>query len=200
MFGWRGHVFFVDDNFIGNKLKLKEQILPGLIEWMDRHDHPFTLSTEASINMSDDEELMHLMVRAGFESVFVGIKSPNESSLLECKKIPNKNRDLLGSIHAIQRSGLQVYGGFILGFDNDPPSIFNTLIAFIRDSGIVTAMVGILNAPRGTRLHQRLVKEGRLLSSITGDNTDFSINFIPKMNAEALLDGYNKVVGTIYSP
>jgi radical SAM superfamily enzyme YgiQ (UPF0313 family) len=198
--GWRGHVFFVDDNFIGNKAKLKEQILPGLIEWMERHDHPFSLSTEASLNLSDDEELMHLMARAGFESVFVGIESPNESSLHECRKIPNKNRDLLGSVHAIQRSGLQVFGGFILGFDNDPPSIFNTLIAFIQNSGIVTAMVGILNAPRGTRLHQRLVEEGRLLGSSTGDNTDLSLNFIPRMNADALLEGYKKVVGTIYSP
>jgi radical SAM superfamily enzyme YgiQ (UPF0313 family) len=198
--GWRGHVFFVDDNFIGNKLKLKKQILPGLIEWMERYDHPFSLSTEASLNMSDDEELMRLMGRAGFESVFVGIESPNESSLLECKKIPNNNRNLLSSVHAIQRSGIQVQGGFILGFDNDPPSIFNTLIEFIRDSGIVTAMVGILNAPRGTRLHQRLVEEGRLMSSFSGDNTDFSMNFIPKMNAEALLNGYKKVVETIYSP
>jgi radical SAM superfamily enzyme YgiQ (UPF0313 family) len=198
--GWRGHVFFVDDNFIGNKRKLKEQILPGLIEWMDRFNHPFTLSTEASLNLSDDEALMRLMVRAGFESVFVGIESPNESSLHECRKIPNKNRDLLGSIHTIQRSGIQVFGGFILGFDNDPPSIFNSLIAFIRDSGIVTAMVGILNAPPGTQLHQRLVKEGRVLSSGTGDNTDYSINFIPKMKAEDLLNGYKKVVGTIYSP
>jgi radical SAM superfamily enzyme YgiQ (UPF0313 family) len=198
--GWRGHVFFVDDNFIGNKSKLKAQILPGLIEWMARFGHPFTLSTEASLNLSDDEELMQLMVRAGFESVFVGIESPNESSLLECRKIPNKDRDLLGSIHAIQRSGIQVFGGFILGFDNDPPSIFSSLIAFIRDSGIVTAMVGILNAPRGTRLHQRMAKEGRLLSSFTGDNTDCSINFIPKMNTEDLLDGYKKVVETIYSP
>jgi radical SAM superfamily enzyme YgiQ (UPF0313 family) len=200
LLGWRGHVFFVDDNFIGNKARLKEQILPGIIEWMERYGHPFSLSTEASLNMSDDEELMRLMGRAGFESVFVGIESPNESSLLECRKVPNRNRDLLGSVHAIQRSGIQVQGGFILGFDNDPPSIFNTLIEFIRDSGIVTAMVGILNAPRGTRLHQRLVNEGRLLDSFTGDNTDFSMNFIPKMNPEALLNGYKKVVGTIYSP
>jgi radical SAM superfamily enzyme YgiQ (UPF0313 family) len=200
LLGWCGHVFFVDDNFIGNKLKLKEQILPGLIDWMERYDHPFSLSTEASLNMSDDEELMRLMGRAGFESVFVGIESPNESSLIECKKIPNKNRDLLSSVHAIQSSGIQVQGGFILGFDNDPPSIFNTLIEFIRDSGIVTAMVGILNAPRGTRLHQRMVEEGRLMNSFSGDNTDFSMNFIPKMNAEALLDGYKKVVATIYSP
>jgi radical SAM superfamily enzyme YgiQ (UPF0313 family) len=200
LLGWSGHVFFVDDNFIGNKRILKEQILPGIIEWMDRYDHPFSFSTEASINLADDEELMRLMGRAGFESVFVGIESPNESSLHECRKMPNKNRDLLGSVHAIQRSGLQVFGGFILGFDNDPPSIFNTLIAFIRDSGIVNAMVGILNAPRGTRLHQRLIKEGRLLHSSTGDNTDFSLNFVPKMKAEALLDGYKRVVGTIYSP
>jgi radical SAM superfamily enzyme YgiQ (UPF0313 family) len=198
--GWRGHVFFVDDNFIGNKAKLKAEILPGIIEWMSTFENPFTLSTEASINLSDDEELMHLMAQAGFESVFVGIESPNESSLLECRKIPNNHRDLLGSIHAIQRSGIQVFGGFILGFDNDPPSIFSSLIAFIRDSGIVTAMVGILNAPRGTRLHQRLLKEGRLLSSFTGDNTDYSINFIPKMNTQELIDGYRKVVETIYSP
>jgi radical SAM superfamily enzyme YgiQ (UPF0313 family) len=198
--GWRGHVFFVDDNFIGNKSKLKEQILPCLIEWMDRFDHPFTLSTEASLNLSDDEELMHLMVRAGFESVFVGIESPNESSLHECRKLPNKNRDLLGSVHAIQRSGIQVFGGFILGFDNDPPSIFDSLIAFIRDSGIVTAMVGILSAPPGTQLYQRLLREGRVLSSGTGNNTDYSINFIPKMKVEDLLNGYKQVVGTIYSP
>jgi radical SAM superfamily enzyme YgiQ (UPF0313 family) len=198
--GWRGHVFFVDDNFIGNKGKLKKEILPGIIEWMDRNGHPFSLSTEASINVSDDKELMHLMAQAGFNAVFVGIESPNENSLLECKKAPNKNRDLLSSVHAIQSSGLQVQGGFILGFDNDPPSIFDTLITFIRDSGIVTAMVGILNAPRGTRLHQRLTQEGRLQGSFTGDNTDFSMNFVPKMNPEALLDGYRKVVLTIYSP
>jgi len=200
LLGWRGHVFFVDDNFIGNKFKLKEQILPGIIEWMDRYNHPFSFSTEASINMSDDEELMRLMAQAGFDSVFIGIESPNKSSLLECKKIPNKNRNLLRSVHAIQHSGLQVQGGFILGFDNDPPSIFDTLITFIRNSKIVTAMVGILNAPHGTRLYQRLKKEGRLLKTFTGDNTDFSINFIPKMNADILFDGYKKVVQTIYSP
>jgi radical SAM superfamily enzyme YgiQ (UPF0313 family) len=198
--GWRGHVFFVDDNFIGNKNKLKKQILPALIEWMDRHGHPFSLSTEASINIADDSDLMRLMARAGFESVFVGIESPNESSLLECKKTPNTNRDLLGSIHTVQRSGLQVHAGFILGFDNDPPSIFDTLISFIRDSGVVTAMVGILNAPRGSRLHQRLSREGRLLNTFTGDNTDFSVNYIPKMKSETLLEGYKKVVRTIYSP
>jgi radical SAM superfamily enzyme YgiQ (UPF0313 family) len=198
--GWRGHVFFVDDNFIGNRDKLKRQILPAIIEWMERHSHPFSLSTEASINMADDSDLMRLMARAGFESVFVGIESPNESSLLECKKTPNRNRDLLNSVHTIQRSGLQVHAGFILGFDNDPPSIFDTLISFIRESGVITAMVGILNAPRGSRLYQRLSKEGRLMNTFTGDNTDFSVNYIPKMNTETLLEGYKKVVRTIYSP
>jgi radical SAM superfamily enzyme YgiQ (UPF0313 family) len=200
MLGWQGHVFFVDDNFIGNKARLKKELLPALIEWMERNGHPYTLSTEASINMADDEELMRLMFRAGFESVFVGIESPNESSLLECKKTVNRNRDLLSSVHAIQDSGIQVHGGFIVGFDHDPPSIFDTLIAFIRDSGIVTAMVGILNVPRGSRLYQRLVQEGRLLKISSGDNTEFSLNFKPRMNPEALLSGYHKVLATIYSP
>ncbi len=198
--GWRGHIFFVDDNFVGNKVRLKKELLPALIEWMERHDHPYTLSTEASINMADDEELMQLMFRAGFESVFVGIESPNDSSLLECKKTPNRHRDLLRSIHAIQHSGIQVHGGFIVGFDHDPPSIFDSLISFIRESGIVTAMVGILNVPRGSRLYQRLVQEGRLLKATSGDNTEFALNFVPRMNQEALLNGYNKVLATIYSP
>jgi radical SAM superfamily enzyme YgiQ (UPF0313 family) len=198
--GWRDHLFFVDDNFIGNKARLKKELLPDLIEWMENHKHPYTLSTEASINLADDEDLMRLMFRAGFESVFVGIESPNESSLLECKKTPNRNRDLLQSIHVIQDSGIQVHGGFIVGFDNDPPSIFDTLIAFIRESGIVTAMVGILNVPRGSRLYKRLVQEGRLLRTTTGDNTALSLNFVPKMDREELLKGYNRVLATIYSP
>ncbi len=198
--GWRGHIFFVDDNFIGNKSKLKKDLLPALIEWMEQHDYPYTLSTEASINMADDEELMRLMFHAGFESVFVGIESPNEKSLLECKKTPNRNRDLLDSIHAIQRAGIQVHGGFIVGFDHDPPSIFDTLIDFIHDSGIVTAMVGLLNVPRGSRLYQRLVQEGRLLKTTSGDNTEFALNFVPRMNPDALLSGYTRVLATIYSP
>jgi radical SAM superfamily enzyme YgiQ (UPF0313 family) len=200
LLGWRGHVFFVDDNFIGNKSKLKNEILPALIEWMEKHNHPYTLSTEASINMADDWELMRLMFRAGFESVFVGIESPNETSLLECRKTPNRDRDLLDSIHEIQRSGIQVHGGFIVGFDHDPPSIFDTLIAFIRDSGIVTAMVGILNVPHGSRLYQRMMEEGRLLKTTGGDNTIFALNFVPRMDPEALLSGYNRVLATIYSP
>ncbi|HUI63430.1 MAG TPA: radical SAM protein, partial [Bacteroidota bacterium] len=121
--GWRGHVFFVDDNFIGNKDKLKREVLPRIIQWMEEKHRPFSLGTEASLNLSDDPVLLDLMVRAGFEEVFVGIESPNVESLEECRKTPNKNRDLIGSIKTLQKSGLQVQGGFIVGFDHDPLSI-----------------------------------------------------------------------------
>ena len=198
--GWKGGVFFVDDNFIGNKMKLKKEVLPAIIEWMEKRNHPFTLSTEVSINLSDDEELIHMMVQAGFDTVFIGIETPNEESLAECSKIQNKNRDLIACVKKIQRSGLEVQAGFIVGFDKDPASIFERLIAFIQESGIATAMVGLLNAPHGTKLYHRLKKEGRLLSAASGDNTDFSINFKPKMSHEKLISGYRKVVHTIYSP
>jgi len=198
--GWRSSVFFVDDNFIGNRKRLKTEILPFLINWMKQKKYPFSFFTEASINLSDDEELMRLMVKAGFKKVFVGIETPNEESLTECNKYLNKNRDLIACVKKIQSNGLEVQGGFIIGFDNDPPSIFERQISFIQKSGIVTAMVGLLNAPRGTRLYHRLKKEERLLNNPTGDNTDFSINFIPKMNIETLMNGYKKILNTIYSP
>ena len=175
--GWRGDVFIVDDNFIGNRGKLKRDILPAMRRWMEEKQHPFTFNTEVSINLSDDEKLMELMVKAGFASVFVGIETPNEESLAECNKVQNKNRDLVGSVRKIQGSALYVTGGFIVGFDNDPPSIFERMTAFIRETGIVTAMVGLLNAPRGTKLYQRLVQEGRLLKDVSGDNTDGMKNY-----------------------
>jgi len=198
--GWRGPVFFVDDNFIGNKVKLKKEILPAIADWMELRQSPFFLNTEASINLADDEELMGLMVKAGFEAVFIGIESSNEESLAECNKSQNINRDLLLSIKKIQQSGLEVQGGFIVGFDNDPVSIFEKLTEFIQDSGIVTAMVGLLNAPKGTELHKRMIREGRLLNDFTGNNTDFSINFIPKMDPDVLMTGYKNILNTIYSP
>ena len=197
---WKGGLFFVDDNFIGNKLKLKKEILPSIIEWMKSRNYPFSLSTEVSINLSDDVELMQMMVRAGFDTVFIGIETPNEESLAECSKIQNRNRDLIACVKKIQHSGLEVQAGFIVGFDKDPVSIFERLIGFIQESGIATAMVGLLNAPHGTKLYHRLKEEGRLLSAASGDNTDFSINFKPKMSHETLISGYKKVVHTIYSP
>jgi len=199
--GWRGSLFFVDDNFIGNKSKVKKEILPAIIEWAKKRRYPFRFYTEASINLADDDELIHLMVQAGFDTVFIGIESPNEESLKECGKVTNKNRDLVSSVRKIQSSGLQVQGGFIIGFDNDPVSIFDKLSTFIKDSGITTAMVGLLNAPKDTKLYKRLLQEGRLLSrSFTGDNTNFTINFIPKMNYDTLIQGYRKILAHIYSP
>ncbi len=198
--GWKGSVFIVDDNFIGNKGKLKKEMLPAIISWMERMKHPFNLYTEVSINLADDEELMQLMARAGFDQVFVGIETPNEESLAECNKRQNRNRDLIANVRKIQHAGLEVQAGFIVGFDKDPDSIFERLTAFIQESGIVTAMVGLLNAPKGTKLHRRLEEEGRILMTSTGDNTDFSLNFVPKMNTEALVNGYRSVLKSIYSP
>jgi len=198
--GWRGGIFIVDDNFIGNKKELKNNLLPSMIDWMKKRNYPFNFSTQASINLSDDEGLIQSMAQTGFDSVFVGIETPNEESLSECNKWQNKNRDLIACIKKIQKFGLEVSGGFIIGFDNDPPSIFERLIEFIQKSGIVIAMVGLLNAPRGTKLYQRLAKENRLLKESTGNNTDLSINFIPKMDYKTLIDGYKRVLSTIYSP
>jgi len=198
--GWRGPVFFVDDNFIGNKVKLKKEILPAIEEWMEKRKHPFYLNTEASINLADDDRLMQQMVKAGFEAVFIGIESSNEESLIECNKPQNTNRDMIASVRKIQDFGLEVQGGFIVGFDNDHPNIFEELTNFIQQSGIVTAMVGLLNAPKGTNLEKRLSNEGRMLTDFTGNNTDFTINFIPKMDSEKLLDGYKSILKTIYSP
>ena len=197
--GWRETVFIVDDNFIGNKRKLKEEILPAMIKWQQDKKFPFGFLTEASINLADDEELMQLMVKAGFDTVFIGIESPNEESLVECNKNQNINRDLIASVKKIQNYGMQVHGGFILGFDSDPDSIFKSQSNFIQKSGIVTAMVGLLNAPPGTRLYQRLKKENRLLEGISGDNTDGSLNFVPKMGREKLINGYRHVLTSIYS-
>ncbi|MFZ5433336.1 MAG: B12-binding domain-containing radical SAM protein [Calditrichota bacterium] len=198
--GWRGNLFLVDDNFIGNKNKVKREILPAIIQWMEQRGYPFILSTEASINLADDEELAQLMVKAGFDTVFVGIETPHEESLLECGKVKNQNRDLIGSIKKIQRLGMQVQGGFIIGFDSDPVSIFERLSGFIQESGIATAMVGLLNAPRGTKLYQRLEREGRLLHAMSGDNTDVSMNFEPKMDRDILVNGYRSVMQNIYAP
>ncbi len=198
--GWREGVFFVDDNFIGNRKKLKDEILPSLIRWMEKRGRPFYFSTEASINLADDEELMRMMTQAEFITVFVGIETPHEESLLECAKVQNRNRDLIANVKKMQAFGLEVQAGFIVGFDQDPASIFEKMIAFIQESGIVTAMVGLLNAPRGTKLYKRLVKENRLLTTATGDNTDLSMNFVPKMSYENLIKGYRRIIETIYSP
>jgi radical SAM superfamily enzyme YgiQ (UPF0313 family) len=198
--GWRGSVFFVDDNFIGNRKKLKSEILPAIIEWMQRRKYPFSFLTEASINLVDDKELMRLMTDAGFDTLFIGIETPHEESLNECNKVANKNRDLLSSVKTLQNYGFQVQGGFIVGFDSDPPSIFERQINFIQQSGIMTAMVGLLNAPLETRLYKRLKAENRILLGASGDNTDGTTNVIPKMPYDTLVHGYRQILNKIYAP
>ena len=197
--GWRGSVFVVDDNFIGNKKVLKEELLPSLVEWADSHNHPFEYTTETSIDLSDDEVLMEMMVDAGFRMVFIGIETPEEASLEECNKSQNRRRDLLESVKIIQRKGLNVSGGFIVGFDHDNPDTFNRQIQFIQQSGITTAMVGILNALPLTRLANRLRLENRLVDGWNGNNVDLSLNFIPKMKQQLLIEGYRTILRTIYS-
>ena len=197
--GWRGNIFFVDDNFIGNKKYLMTQLLPALIEWR-KEKKGFLFNTEASINLADNEDLMETMVEAGFDTVFIGIETPDEEGLAGCNKKQNKNRNLIDSVKRIQRTGLQVQGGFIVGFDSDGPSIFQRQIDFIQKSGIVTAMVGLLQAPPGTKLYERLKGEGRLQGMVSGDNVDGTTNIIPKMDLNQLLKGYHTILKHIYRP
>ena len=198
--GWRGNVFFVDDNLIGNKKSLKKELLPALLKWQQDHES-ITFNTEVSINLANDEALMNMMSDAGFNTVFVGIETPDPASLAECGKKQNNNRDLAEDVRRIQRAGIQVQAGFIVGFDNDTPSIFQRQIDFIQKTGIVTAMVGLLQAPTGTRLYERLKKEGRLLGLMTGDNVDGSTNIIPNnMDSDTFREGYKKILRQIYSP
>jgi radical SAM superfamily enzyme YgiQ (UPF0313 family) len=197
--GWKGDVFIVDDNFIGNKSHVKE-MLPFLSQWQKKHKYPFTFITEASTNLADDTELMQLMSAANFQKVFVGIETPSIDSLKECGKYQNTSRCLEEAVTCIQQNGMQVMGGFIVGFDNDTDGIFEAQIKFIQKVGIVTAMVGLLNALPQTRLWHRLKAEGRLLHDPTGENTDVGVNFVPVMAKEKLIAGYQKIISTIYSP
>lgn len=197
--GWRDVVFIVDDNFIGNRLRAKE-LLRAIIEWRRRRATRIGFITEASINLVDDAELMGLMVQAGFKDVFIGIESPQEESLKECRKVQNIDRDLIASVKKIHNAGLQVMAGFIVGFDSDKPSIFEMQRRFIQESGIVTAMVGMLTALPGTRLFTRLTAEGRMLGRSTGDNVGIALNFVPNLDLAVLNDGYRRLVKELYAP
>ena len=196
---WRGAVSIVDDNFIGKKKVIKENLLPILNSWVQKHNYPFVFNIQSSIDLADDKELITALVKTGFTSTFIGIETPDEISLRTCNKVQNKNRNLLECIKNIQNSGIQVSGGFIVGFDTDTPSVFQRQIDFIQKSGIVTAMVGLLNAPKNTELYKQLEAENRLTTEATGSNTDLSMNFIPKMNYKELQEGYKKIIHNIYS-
>jgi radical SAM superfamily enzyme YgiQ (UPF0313 family) len=196
--GWRGTVFIVDDNFIGNKKNVR-RLLPELTEWQEKHNFPFSFLTEASINLADDEQLLAEMQRAGFGRVFLGIETPVEASLHEAQKSQNRG-NLLESVKKIQSYGMEVMAGFIVGFDNDPDDIFERQINFIRDSAIPLAMVGLLTALPDTQLWRRLEREGRLVGESTGNNTNCALNFIPRMDATRLIEGYQSIMRTIYKP
>jgi radical SAM superfamily enzyme YgiQ (UPF0313 family) len=196
--GWRDAVFVVDDNFIGNKRRAKE-LLTAMVEWGRIHGRPFRFLTEASLNLADDPELLQLMKDAGFSSVFLGIETPDEISLIANHKMQNTKRDLLDSIETIQQYGIEVMGGFILGFDTDREDVFDRMVEFIQKSAIPVAMVGLLQAMPGTQLFRRLRSEGRILNGGDGDNTDCKLNFIPRMDSARLVEGYRSVMQRIYS-
>lgn len=197
--GWRGLVFIVDDNFIGNKRNVRK-LMPELAEWSDRHGRPFSFITEASVNLAEDDDLLDMMRRANFRRVFLGIETPVEESLKEAQKGQNTRRDLLESVHKIQGYGMEVMAGFIVGFDSDPEDIFDRQINFIRESAIPLAMVGLLQALPDTQLWRRLEREGRLLRESSGNNTEGSLNFVPRMDTARLVEGYKRILSTIYSP
>jgi radical SAM superfamily enzyme YgiQ (UPF0313 family) len=197
--GWKDMVFIVDDNFIGDKKRTKI-LLREMIAWRDRVQPSMGFFTEASVNLADDAELCDLMVKAGFTKVFVGIETPVVESLQECHKLQNKGRDLVESIKTLQRAGMEVMGGFIVGFDNDQQDIFKRQFEFIQRSGVVTAMVGLLQALPQTKLYQRLMREGRLESAATGNNTEAVLNFKTKLNREFLQSGYRELMKRLYEP
>jgi radical SAM superfamily enzyme YgiQ (UPF0313 family) len=197
--GWQEAVFIVDDNFIGNKARAKE-LCVALAEWRNQYKISFDFNTEASLNLADDPELMQLMKDAGFVSVFLGIETPDESGLIASNKLQNTRRSLLESVARIQSYGMQVMGGFILGFDTDREDIFDRMVEFIQKSGIPIAMVGLLQAMPGTQLFRRLWREGRILDAGGGDNTFCDrLNFLPRMDAAKLVEGYREVLKKIYS-
>ena len=197
--GWKDKVFVVDDNFIGNKQRTRE-LLHHLIAWREKVGPSFGFFTEASLNLADDPELCRLMVAAGFKKVFVGIETPSAEGLVECNKLQNKGRDMVAAVQKLQLSGMEVMGGFIIGFDSDKSDIFKRQFEFIQRSGIATAMVGLLTALPQTRLYQRLKTEGRLETRSTGNNTDAVLNFRPKLNREFLVSGYRDLMKKLYEP
>ena len=201
--GWRGPVFLVDDNFIGNKREAL-RLLPEIAAWQRARRHPFELFTEASVNLAKLEPLMDAMVEAGFNMVFLGIESPNPEALKRTKKTQNIDKAddhyLLHAVRTLQRKGLEVSGGFILGLDGDGPEVFDAQVEFIQEAGIPRAMVGLLTALRGTDLYSRLEAEGRLLAESSGNNVEITLNFRPQLDPQVLIDGYRRVLAALYDP
>jgi len=197
--GWHGPVFVVDDNFVGDKRRCRD-LLRAVITWRERTGARMTFLTEASVDMAADTEILELMVAAGFKKVFLGLETPSAESLRECRKMQNLRGDLAASVRTIQQAGIEVMGGFIVGFDNDEPDIFQRQFEFIQMTGVVTAMVGLLQALPSSRLYKRLAGEGRLRSQSSGDNTSAALNFEPRLDREFLLANYRSLMQRLYEP
>jgi radical SAM superfamily enzyme YgiQ (UPF0313 family) len=197
--GWRRPVFIVDDNFIGNKRRLKKELLPALKQWQQDHDFVYRFFTETAINLADDDELLDLMRECGFNEVFIGIETPSKKALRETGKIQNLKMDLFQAVRKIQKKGLEVMGGFVIGFDSDKEDIFERQISFVQKAGIPKAMIGILAALPATKLYHRLESEGRILYDSDGNNThNMETNFITGMDRVKLKNGYRKILETLY--
>lgn len=197
--GWRGKIYFVDDNIMGNKPYLKKELLPAIIKWR-RGKRGILFHTQITMNLADDQEMIDLMYEAGFDWVFIGIETPDEGSLAECNKKQNLHRNLPEQIRHLQRNGLQVQAGFIVGFDHDPPDIFQRQYELIQDSGIVMAMVGLLQAPLGTELYKRLQREGRIVGTMSGNNVLDDTNILTRMDPEFLKSRFRALVKALYEP
>ncbi len=198
--GWNDAVFIVDDNFIGNKSRASE-MLHALLDWQKRHGWPFAFLTETTLSLADDDAMLRLMADSGFTSVFVGIETPCEESLRETRKFINTRGSLAEKVEKIQRHGMQVMSGFIIGFDADPKDIADRMIACIQDMGIPQAMIGLLNALPDTDLHDRLAGEKRLLGQTTGNNThNFAMNFAPARPAADVVADYKRILQAAYPP
>ena len=201
--GWRGSLFLVDDNFIGNK-RAALSLLTDVARWQKKRDYPFSLFTEASVNLGRLEPLLDAMIDSGFTTVFLGIETPNREALLKTKKKQNtrtgEEQYLMNAVRKIQQKGMEVMGGFILGLDGDSAHAFNSQIEFIQEAGVPMAMVGLLTALKGTDLYHRLQREGRLLKESTGNNLSITLNFETEMDREVLIEGYKRVLTTIYDP
>jgi hypothetical protein len=191
-------VLFADDNLIGNRKQLREALLPAVIDWRARNNPPVGFSTQVTINLSDDDELMKLMLEAGFRHIFSGIETPDEEALAASQKRQNLKRDLLANVRKLHREGFQVTAGFIVGFDADTPASFQRMIDFIQESGIVIATINLLKAPPGTDLHKKMKDAGRLIEPFDFDEN--SSNIVPVMDPATLHAGFEFVLRHVYSP
>ena len=204
--GYRGHVDFVDDNLIGNR-KVVRPFLTALGEWRKRHGDAFEFTSEASLNLADDEELLKLMRAAGFFAIFVGIESPDPATLLSTHKLQNARHDITASVRKIHRAGIFVNAGFIVGFDGESGSVSEAMVACIEQAAIPVCMVGLLYALPNTQLARRLCVEGRLYASFDrlasdsdADQCTSGLNYVTRRPRREILSDYQEILAAVYDP